>query len=774
MNPFDHSEEDAIKTLLEETARQIKPGSAFTAILEKQLKQAHTPKASLNMSTLKKIASPIGWGLALIALAFAFNWIARQIAPKTVPGANGSTAQPAPFSEESTPLATPSTPTGEVYQWNGQPLYLNAALPEAPTEMKIYLAQDEIPASVQDVQMLAQTFGMQGEIYQVQGEIPDTTDYLMVDGDQQLRLRSNRYFTYYPNYAEAMYAFNMQEPADHKTLIDEFMQTHELGSEYKIERSELYGGYLVLPLTPDGFTIHHEHFAASGYLFDFNENGILRVRSSLLRYDEVATAAVISAEEALNKLLDPSSIYGVLSAMHSPNPPLASWRRMYPVDQTLIYYGFLSSTAKSISGGAPYITLDGYTVSGAIQDISENMPNTFMEVTGQFHEAGNVRTFELETWEIYDGYEEGYQGTIQQQGDQTVLITAEGNTLNISGLPGDIALPLEDIFITGITRDGEFHWKNIDTRTMSGGGGGGGGLGFYKVNLSGTPIPLPTHIPLPETPIASELSRFEGERGSFSVNIFNLPDGSQRTEYNLITNDPDYPYLRLEGADLASLQAYHNRPLEIWGAVDHFDERGIPVVQVERFEVPFPDLQFQILKGTQSSVAVEGNTALLFTTEDGQSYVQLTPNCYDIIGPDAMVGMGGASEQLLIEALIVPDLALGGYPTMCVYGTVMAINPKNGLPMELTLTANQPNVIDESIPSPMNPPTASIEKVELAYFTPDKRYYPASEQGDEPPYLQPVWIFSGHYSDGSEFEFIVQALKDEYLSPQVQPARQPG
>lgn len=54
MKPFDHSEEDLIKALLEESAGEIQPNSAFTENLEKQLKQAHTPKASLNMFTLKK------------------------------------------------------------------------------------------------------------------------------------------------------------------------------------------------------------------------------------------------------------------------------------------------------------------------------------------------------------------------------------------------------------------------------------------------------------------------------------------------------------------------------------------------------------------------------------------------------------------------------------------------------------------------------------------------------------------------------------------------
>lgn len=771
MKPFNHSE-DTVKKLLQEAAEQIKPNAAFTANLEKQLKQTHRPKAGFNMLTLKKITSPIGWGLALIALALAFNWIASQIAPKTVPGSNGPTEEPAPFSEDGTPVSTISTPAGQVYEWNRQPVYLNTTLPEAPAEMKIYLAKNEVAATVEDAQTLAGRFGMQGEIYPVAGEMADTTEYLVVDGNQQLRVRSDRYFTYYPDYAASQYLFNTHESPEQKPLIDEFMQRHGLGSEYKIEFSELYNGYFVLPLTADGFPVHHESFATNGYIFEFNGNGILRVRSSLLRYDEVATVGVISAQEAFDRLLDPASIYGVLSGSHSPNPTALSWRRTYPVDETFTYYGFLSSTARSVTGGAPLILLDGYPVIGNVQDIPEDMPNTYVEATGQFHQDAAVRAFDLQTWKTYGGYEEGHQGSLQEQAGEILFLTTEGITLKIQDLPADLPLPMENVFITGITQGGEYEWKSIDTRSMSGGGGGGGGLGFYTINLSGTPVPLPTPIPQITPTLARH--RFEKQRGMIGIVITNQTDGSQSAEYWFSSSDVDYPYVLLEGENLEDLQDHNNRPVEIWGVVDHYDKAGNIVVRVEQFEIPFPDLEFQILKGMEETVEVGGNSALLFTAENGQSYVHLSTNCHDIVGPEMMVGTAENGEQILIEALIVPDVTVGGYPTVCVFAISAAANNPDGALNEMTITADQPYVVDGSIFSPTNPPTLSIEIVELVYFTPDRRYYPSSEGASEPPYLQPVWIFRGHYNDGSEFEFIVQALKDEYLSPQTEAARPPG
>jgi hypothetical protein len=65
----------------------------------------------------------------------------------------------------------------------------------------------------------------------------------------------------------------------------------------------------------------------------------------------------------------------------------------------------------------------------------------------------------------------------------------------------------------------------------------------------------------------------------------------------------------------------------------------------------------------------------------------------------------------------------------------------------------------------------TIEKIELAYFAHDQRW-----QNYEPAYLQPVWRFSGHYEDGSEFEILVQALKPEFLLPELEdePVPPPG
>src|SRR3990170_3573010 len=115
---------------------------------------------------------------------------------------NACVAKPAevPSADQNAAAASPtSKPESKVYDWNGIPLYMNAPWPKTPAEVKIYLAQDEVRASVEEVQRLAKQFGMHGEVYETPGEFYGTSDYLVMDGNQQLRVRSERYFTYYPD-----------------------------------------------------------------------------------------------------------------------------------------------------------------------------------------------------------------------------------------------------------------------------------------------------------------------------------------------------------------------------------------------------------------------------------------------------------------------------------------------------------------------------------------------------------------------------------------------
>ena len=362
--------------------------------------------------------------------------------------------------------------------------------------------------------------------------------------------------------------------------------------------------------------------------------------------------------------------------------------------------------------------------------------------------------------------------------------------------------------------------------------GGGGGSSFHELNLSGTPVPFPSPTAQPQTNegaveyivqegdtvlgIAQDYGitpekivqanswlsdghvltpgktliipsgyteqhavgeRIEGMRGIIVVNIYRRPDGSQRVEYwfldikNINGEGTTPNYLLSEGTDLQDLQDYHHRPVDIWGTIDRLNRYGEPVIKVDRFEIPYPDLQIQILEGTQKITEIQGGLFVTLTTKDGTTYIQLGP-AGEALNQGSLVRNEG--DNLLVEALVIPNETFGGYPTLRTFGFILAVDPVSGIANEISIMADQPYIMQEEF-SPENniPPTATIEKVELIYYTPDPRYAPPGPNLG-PQYIQPAWRFYGHYSNGDEFEILVQALKEEYLLPELAPYTPPG
>lgn len=708
---------------------------------------------------LRKYLSIVGPTLILAAMLLGGCQSGQPMSPLDTPEA-----------EPTFPATESASPTPAIYSWRGTQLTLNAALPTGPSEASILLGHPDSSATIEDARALADQLGLQGNVYAGPGE-PGAV--LIVDGNQRLILHTPSHFTYYLDYSEYGNIISSPlTPVDAEIQIAEFMQTAGFDMDYKVTFSESRASYYALPLSADGFPLRYPHFDAVGFQFNFNEEGIAFVDATLPQYEHVGNYGIISAEEALQKLLAPDPKYGTLEGFISPLGLIQEWIRAYPSDQTVTIYGQLNSTP-SLEGGDPIVTLYGVTAIGNIGGIDESMADTLVEATGRFHTENGVDFFILDSWNVHDGFGEGYLGTLQRKGDQVVLITSEAGELIMPDVPADVPLPLEGVYAMGVTVGDTFEWNAFDMRMADGsmGGGGGGGLGFYDVNLSGTPAPLPTLAsPQQQQPQVGE--ELTGQRGLLSVTIINQASGGQRAEYDLFYVPEGQPFpitIRLQGENLEALQAYHNRPVEIWGSVTGFDELlGISTVDVERFNLPFPDLQFQILRGTQQTVQFQGLDGLLFATQEGESYVQLMPGG----GIDNML-IGQLGDQILLEGLIVPDETYAGYPTVHVFAASMATSPKNGEAMDLEITANQPNIVDEPQPEVQETyelPTASIDSVELVYLIP----YPSYGLPDSVFYIQPMWHFTGQYSSGDMFEVYVQALKPEYLSTEIVTVEPPG
>ncbi len=658
-------------------------------------------------------------------------------------------------------------PVQTTYNWRGTTLTLAAALPAGPSEAGVFRAQPETPATVESARALADQLEMSGEIYAGFSGLPGARGFLVVDGNRRLMVRANGDFSYYPDHSNYWTSTDHAHPADAEQQIADFMRAYGFGEEYNLHYSEIHGSYFALPLMPGGFPLRHNHFTPSGYFFSFNESGISSVTANLISYDPVRSFGLIPPAEALQKFLDPNLQVGKLEGFISPVGIYSAWVRTYPQEQTVTIFGYMNSTP-SLEGGKPLVTLDGYTATGNLAGIAATMPETFVEATGQFLTEGGVDVFVLEAWSVYGGFGEGLLGTLVAKDDKVFLVTDQAELL-MPDVPGDVPLPLESVYAMGVTRGDVFEWNAFDMRMANGGGGGGGGggLGLYKLNLTGTPVPLPTQE-VRQLPQVGQ--RFEGQRGVVTVTFYNQPDGSQRIEYTLYSTGANPYAMILQGEGLEVLQALHNRPVDIWGSISAYDEQfAQATLDVERFEIPFPDLQFQILRGTQQEILVDEKPAILFTTSDGQPYVQVIPGGYL---DTSLIGVQG--DEVLLEGLLIPGETIGGFATVRIFSGGVALNA-NGQAIDMQITADQPWVTDEpEAPDPdYVPPTASIDTVELVYFMQDPRLNAVAEDGAA-EYIQPMWRFAGRWSTGEVFEILVQALQAEFLLPEIQAIVGPG
>ncbi len=760
MNPELNPQDAELAKLLERSAQAIQPSSAFVAELEDKLNNSHQPQRG-GSSAWKNIFPTLGWAVSLAVLALGLNWTIKTFVPLATP-------QPA-----SGAIPTEALPQGIPYDFNGTPLYLNAPLPAAQADMPIYSIRAEQLATEESVRALTAQFHMQGQLYKTPGFTQD--DFLLVDGNRRLQVRSDQYFTYYPDYPrwQKPLTFVESKAPDAEAQIAAFFSENGFNFPYSVEYSEAFGSYFANALNPDSAIIVNESIPSYGARFHFDELGIVAVEFSLLSFESVGTYGILSAEQALQIALSASSQRMQMSSTSVSIAPQV-WHREYPFDEAITYWGYVTSLP-SAEGAEQLVTIDGYTATGNISDVPANTQFVFVQVTGQFHTENGVRTFAVDSWSVYDGYDDSLGGRIELTAAGPQISTEDRGDIPLAPLPTGFPIPMENAYITGVNVDGIFEWKTIQDfggKFGFGGGGGSGGSPFFLVNLSGTPVALPTPqifptpIPLDQMPTGQI---FEDVSGTLSVNIRFSEDGTERTEYVFIldSNLGDISYVALEGAGLEELLAQHNRPLKVWGTVTHYDQYGNAVLLVERYEVPYPNLQAQILHGKITAAEGDGEVVQLFITNDGITYAML--------GSTGVAGEGGVkgdgSAEMQVEVLIIPGETYAGYPAIRVFVSALAFDGQ-GNPFEMGMSSSEPNVFPEIPAAPENFYYV-IEKVELVYYIADQRYISADAEGLQ-PYIQPVWRFTGHTSDGSVFIILVQALQENFLQPDPAFYIQPG
>ena len=126
--------------------------------------------------------------------------------------------------------------------------------------------------------------------------------------------------------------------------------------------------------------------------------------------------------------------------------------------------------------------------------------------------------------------------------------------------------------------------------------------------------------------------------------------------------------------------------------------------------------------------------------------------------------IGYLGDLIEIEGFVIPDNLVGGYP---VIKDLAGSSPPDGV-----IDSANVNVWDHTQDPASNPGAVlqgnvTIDSIELAYdaINLDRCQASASEDPNMASwlYVQPMWVFNGHFEDGRRFIAQVQALPDEYM-----------
>src|SRR5258706_12558860 len=551
-----------------------------------------------------------------------------------------------------TPMAT-SVANNIGYDFRGTKLFIGS-LPESPAQASVFQSNPDHHVTPEEARALANRFGIQGDLYTTPGETADSTAYIISDGKQSLQVTSNFYFSYTADTVKSRRNFQGWVNPNANIIISDFFKAHGFDFPIRITAPEVSGGYTVERLAPDGLPIQYEPLSYPGMLVKLDEQGnVLSFDATLIDFEPtpLGTYGIITAQEALQELLDDSQPAGKMEASMSTSGNMPKeWYRDHPDTQPIMIYGNVSSHPNLDASKPALVLIDGVPAIGNTTGMEKLDNYNFIQATGQYVIENGIRKFKVDAWQtnVVSTY---VSGVLHQEGDQIIITSDDGTNKQYPLVDPHADLPLntkpDSMFsVTGVIVNGQIDWTYLQYfENMShGGGGGGGGLGFYKLNLSGTPVPFPTltattqpidtqgsieyivqandtlaaiaakfgisiaelaqandlgnalfinlgqKLIIPGVPASSD-QKIDNLRGFLFIAIRKKADGSQTTEYSLNgtdQNNADFLY-PLDGPNLNELNAYNGLPINISGTAH--TNAGATRISVEHYTIPYPDLQ---------------------------------------------------------------------------------------------------------------------------------------------------------------------------------------
>jgi len=779
------SEEAQLAQSIRQATSTWTPPESFVHRLEEQLRTQYKPANPLKLRNwISTLMRDLAFVILLIFFIWGLSWSIQHLLP-TRP------AQPASALQvTSTPNPTP-TPTQLVVQMQptlapnavrspvlSNQLILQAAFPLAPTTINVYRQLGEQPATVETARQIAKQLGVKGQVYRSQQSESSNETLIVSDGVSRVFVINSNRFYYIADYAnQTIRQGDPPDPEKARQVALDFLQAHGLlNMPYRVEAAvNRFPGTVRLVWLQDGLPVLYSSFEAPSVYVEVDSNfNVKTIEYNRIELEKIGEVPLISAQEAWQNILSENPVqgieeYSINGPIYTNNPQ--SWQRSFPLETPLEIYGYLEMLLPAETGVEPLFTFNNITLMGNLQGLEALVKDgKLLRLNGVFHSDKFGRLlFEVQSAsESIENTWYNISGEVKQDGDQ-IYIVNESQKVSLLNPPANLPIGSR-VDAAGVLKDTQsqsLDWYWIyNGYSGSGGGGGGTSMPFRELNLSGNRGDLPTPTPLAVlAPTPQAGTRLEGESGILSMDIRQFSDGRRITEtfWWMEPNDkyPDGLNLNLTG-NLQGLEAYNQFPIRIWGTLEDNTQQPYRF-NVERYELTYPDLKPQTWTGTLQQAALEGKQVILFTDQEGRKYVLKSSIDYD---PDSILGAAG--DQIIISGFVYPDDNFGGYAVISEVSTrvVNNLNEKvsaqatdnqvteSNNPFEIPVIAGD-GVFDEKA-------IGTIVNIELVYYT-DDLYFSHPQVSNQPPYVQPVWRFSGNYQDGSQFEILVQAIPEQYL-----------
>jgi hypothetical protein len=759
------------------------------------------------------IVRNFGWVALLTILIVSLVWTIKTLAPisRQVPAVVSSPGpttaillpneSPIPTlevtSQESLPTPTSSLlPSALVSLMPMVNFTFASELPSSPESMTIYQQKLSQAVTAETARQVADQWGVAGGVYSSPSEGMNDVIFDVMDGSRSMRfLNFPDQYIYQVGYASPDYGSALMDSGplpsfdeqvaiatnflEHLGILDLPYQTVPLETER--------GVVAFIPLL-DGYPVIQEigvDRSNIGWIdVKVNTPGqVTMVQYSHHEFLPVGEYPILNAQQAWERFTNDMNLqhsrYAVLSAERANT--YQSWVRKYEPGQQADIYGWVNTNQPVDSSLPPFVSINNLPIIG---DTAAMVPSNQYDVNF-VHAWGQIQgsptdgiALNLAGWENSSLTEEYITGTLQTQAGQ-VQIVAPDRTLPLIDPPVNISDGMQ-VGIQGVVLAGNpptLNWKFIEigqipitygaSNSCGGGGGGGGntpnadfgGGGFASLNILSQTAPIATQVADPYQP-GDEINAYTG---TVSITRHLYLGGKSSDEVYLYPEPPrdlatGWGY-SLIGENLSGIEQYQNLPIRLWGQVDHL-ENGIVYINVDRYEPLYPGMQIEAWSGTEQIVTLDNQDVVLFTTSSGENYVI---NSSLEWGADGSV-IGYLGDLIEIEGYVIPDRQFGGVS--------MVKDLSGSYPPDGVVDSSQVSIWDHTQDPSSNPRavlqgTVTIDKVELTYdaINLDRCQASAAEDPNMVPwlYVQPMWVFNGHFDDGRRVIIQVQALPDEYL-----------